>query len=65
MCTLVVGLPIRDDKARVMSDLAETSGEDGGYVVEGLKGGEELVAPLIFIVFAIFMVFIMMRRQGL
>ena len=50
MGTLVVGLPIRDDEARVMSDLAETSGEDGGDVVEGLEGGQELVAALVFII---------------
>ena len=46
MCTLVVGLPIRDDKARVVSHLAEARGEDGGDVVEGLEGGQELVATL-------------------
>ena len=47
LCTLVVGLPIRDDEARVVvSHLAETSGEDGGDVVEGLEGGQELVATL-------------------
>ena len=46
-CTLVVGLPVRDDEARVVvSHLAETSGEDGGDVVEGLEGGQELVATL-------------------
>lgn len=44
---LVVGLPVRDDEARVVvSHLAKTSGEDGGDVVEGLEGGQELVATL-------------------
>ena len=47
MCTLVVGLPIRDDEARVVSHLAEARGEDGGDVVEGLEGGQELVAALV------------------
>ena len=48
LCTLVVGLPIRDDEARVVvSHLAKTSGEDGGDVVEGLEGGQELIASLI------------------
>ena len=46
-CTLIVGLPIRDDEARVVSHLAETSGEDGGDIVEGLEGGHELIASLI------------------
>ena len=47
LCTLVVGLPIRNDEARVVvSHLAEPSGEDGGDVVEGLEGGQELVATL-------------------
>ena len=44
--TLVVGLPIRDDKSRMVTDLTKTGGEDGGDVVESLKGGEELVAAL-------------------
>ena len=49
MCvfTLVVGLPVRDDEARVVADLAEAGGKDGGDVVEGLEGGEELVPTLI------------------
>ena len=47
MCTLVVGLPIRDDEARVVSHLAEARGEDGGDVMEGLEGGQELVAALV------------------
>ena len=47
MCTLVVGLPIWDDEARVVSHLAEARGEDGGDVVEGLEGGQELVAALV------------------
>ena len=52
--TLVVGLPIRDDEARVVvSHLAETSGEDGGDVVEGLEGGQELVATLSMILIMI------------
>ena len=48
--TLVVGLPIRDDKAWVVSNLAKARGEDGGDVVEGLEGGQELVAALVFII---------------
>ena len=47
--TLVVGLPIRDDKSRMVTDLTKTGGEDGGDVVESLKGGEELVAALVMI----------------
>ena len=54
-CTLVVGLPVRDDEARVVvSHLAETSGEDGGDVVEGLEGGQELVATLIMIMITLY-----------
>ena len=49
MCVylLVVGLPVRDDETRVVADLAEAGGKDGGDVVEGLEGGEELVPTLI------------------
>ena len=64
MCVylLVVGLPVRDDEARVVADLAEAGGKDGGDVVEGLEGGEELVPTLIIIMvlMMIFMIILMM-----
>ena len=58
-CTLVVGLPIRDDEAWVVSNLAEARGEDGGDVVEGLEGGQELVAALVFMIMIMVMIMMM------
>ena len=59
---LVVGLPVRDDETRVVADLAEAGGKDGGDVVEGLEGGEELVPTLVIIMvlMMIFMIILMM-----
>ena len=58
--TLIIGLPIRDDEARVVSHLAEARGEDGGDVVEGLEGGQELVAALVVTMMMIMMIMMTM-----